>query len=234
VGVAVGGTGVLVGVGAGVFVAVGAAWVAVGAGDGTVVAVAITVGGAVVAVAGGCVAAGEAALAAGGFVAVGEAALPALLADGVFVGVGAVWLACDEPPADVFVAVGVSEGSSGAKPGEFEPSPELRSSGAAGGGFSAPVDHGATPPLRSAAAVVSGAEPSPLKTPTATRPPEMINVPPATNANAIALGVMTGPPDPALLRVPWRPRPCREPKEVLQVGRPSVGGVKGWCLVECL
>lgn len=204
-------------VGAGVCVGAGG-WVGASVGGtvgGTVVAVGTTVGGAVVAVGTGFVAVGEATPAGFG-VAVGEAALFAVLDEGFLVAVGAGEVpACEELPARL-VAVGVGDARGCAAFGESELSPASWSSGAAGGGFKAPVVEGGRLPLRSAATVgVSGAALPPPKTPAATRPPEMVRVPPAINARAIALGVMTGPPGPALPRVPWRPRPCSEPKGVV-------------------
>jgi hypothetical protein len=194
----------------------------VGACVGGVVAVGATaaalvgtvVGAALVAVAAGFVAVGATALLDGFLVAVGAGALLfAVLEDGLLVAVGS-----GSPSEDAFAAlVAVGDGSCWAAPGAPEPSAASWSSGAAGGGFSAPVDDGDPLPLRLATAWgVSVAELPPPRMPLAMRPPEMVSVPPATNAMAIAFGLMTS------LLVP-RPADSLEATSVRQAEGVSCG-----------
>jgi hypothetical protein len=116
------------------------------------------------------------------------APLLAVLDDGLLVDVGSGSSCAVEFAA--LVAVG--EGSSWAPPGESESSASMRSTGAAGGNANSPSAKGGKPPPRSTPALVlDGAESPPPMTPVASKPPEIVRVPPATNAMAIAFGLMT-------------------------------------------
>jgi hypothetical protein len=150
----------------------------------------------------------------------------ALVVEGFLVTVGFGSSSFDEPLPDlaVFVAVAVGDESRCAASGEAESLSSLRSSGAPGGGFSAPAADGDEPPARSASVVVgSDAESSPPKSQVAIRPAEMVSAPAATNPTAIALGLMTSLLVPRVTAGSLEATSLQRAEGSYRVCRPSLG-----------